>query len=73
MKDKNEYRPLSYLDKEDAKRLIDEDILYANDKEGLGCYGILKEFDDEKGKFIVEQGFEPFNLIRCNWIVKERE
>ena len=49
--------PIHCLEFEYATHLINKNIVYANDKEGLGCYGTLLGQDKETGKFSIKDEY----------------
>lgn len=75
--DKKPFGPLDVLTEMDSiKKLIGKNILYADDKEGLGCYGILMSIHPDRkypyrietcisrngyAKWIVEHNYEVSN------------
>ena len=69
MEDKKRLEPIHALERHKAKYLVGKSILYANDKEGLGCYGTLEGFSDKTGKFIVKSD-HCSSLLECVWIVR---
>ena len=64
--------PLHAVEKDKASRLIGKRVLYANDREGLGYYGVLIGFSETNGKFLVRTDVPGFagRTIECNWIVE---
>lgn len=42
---------LSILDKDEAKKLINHNILCANSEQGMGNFAMLMGIDESKGKF----------------------
>ena len=69
MKSDKRPKPIHCLQKRGAKKLIGKQILYANEKLGLGFYGILEGFSAKTEKFIVQPDHFD-NRIECNWIVE---
>lgn len=62
-------QPIHCIEKDRAEELIGKEILWAQDKEGLGYYGTLMGFDEKTGQFRVKAPIGN-HTYKCSWIVE---
>lgn len=63
--------PIHAIEKDKALPLIGSPVLFASEKEGLGTYGTLIGWDD-RGFFKVVPDYDKKVIVKCSWIVNNK-